>query len=84
MSSYDGVPAQVQRLTPAEKSRLLEALKALVFRPVEVEGDSEEIIPPVEIAESEAAWLDYQAGGDPGISSNELKLKPFCYVTKLL
>jgi hypothetical protein len=53
-------------------------LKALVFRHVEVEGDSEEIIPPVEIAESEAAWLDYQAGGDRGRSSKELKLKLFC------
>ncbi|MBW4496922.1 MAG: hypothetical protein KME26_28405 [Oscillatoria princeps RMCB-10] len=78
MSTYDEVLAQVQRLTPAEQIRLLEALKALVFRPAEVEGDSEEIIPPVEIAESEAAWLDYQAGGYRGISSNELKLKPFC------
>ncbi|WP_017714912.1 hypothetical protein [Kamptonema formosum] len=53
-------------------------MKALVFRPAEVEGDSEEIIPPVEIAESEAAWLDYQAGGYRGISSKELKLKLFC------
>ncbi len=78
MSTYDEVPAKVQRLTPAEQSRLLYALKALVFLPVEVEGDSEEIIPPVGIAESEAAWLDYQAGGSPGISSKDLKLKLFC------
>jgi hypothetical protein len=59
MSTYDEVLAQVQRLNPTEQSRLLYSLKALVFRSVEVEGESEEIIPPVEIAESEAAWLDY-------------------------
>lgn len=69
--------SQVESLTFAEKLRLLEDLTAMVGLTVEVEGDEDEIIPPEEIAESEAAWQDYRAGRDRGISSQELKLKLF-------
>lgn len=76
MSSYEEVLNLVQRLTPAEQTRLLEALRILVRLPVEVEDD-DEIIPPEEIAQSEAAWQDYLGGRDPGVCSEELKLKLF-------
>jgi len=76
MSTYEEVLSQVKHLTPTEQNRLLEALTVLVSDNVEVE-DSDEIIPPSEIAESEAAWQDYLAGRDSGISSEELKLKLF-------
>lgn len=76
MPTYEEVLSLVQRLTPDEQIRLLEALTALVPVPVEVEDD-DEIIQPEEIAESEAAWQDYLAGLDPGVSSEELKLKLF-------
>ena len=56
-----------------EQFRLLEELKSLVEDGVEVEGDDEEVIPAWEVAESEAAYEDYLAGRDPGISSKELK-----------
>lgn len=75
MPIYEEVLSLVQRLTPAEQIRLLEALTALIDVAVEVKDD--EVIPPEEIAESEAAWQDYLAGGDPGLSSQELKLKLF-------
>lgn len=76
MPTYEEVLSLVQRLTPAEQTRLLEALTALIRYPVEVEGD-DETIPPEEIAESEAAWQDYLAGIAPGVTSKELKLKLF-------
>lgn len=76
MPTYEEVLSLVERLTPADRFRLLEALTELVRMPVEVEGD-DEIIPPEEITESEAAWQDYLAGRDPGVSSEELKLKLF-------
>jgi hypothetical protein len=76
MPIYEEVLSLVQRLTPAEQIRLLEALTALIHVAVEVEDD-DEVIPPEEIAESEAAWQDYLAGRDPGVSSEELKLKLF-------
>jgi hypothetical protein len=76
MPTYEEVLSLVERLTPADRFRLLEALTELVRIPVEVEGD-DEIISPEEIAESEAAWQDYLAGRDPGVSSEELKLKLF-------
>jgi hypothetical protein len=76
MPTYEEVLNLVQRLTPTDQIRLLEDLTALIGVPVEVEGD-DEFIPPEEIAESEAAWQDYLAGGDPGVSSEELKLKLF-------
>ncbi|TAG66544.1 MAG: hypothetical protein EAZ25_11385 [Oscillatoriales cyanobacterium] len=37
----------------------------------------DEVISAEEIAESEAAWQDYKAGRDRGISSQELKRKLF-------
>lgn len=40
----------------------------------DVEED-DEIIPPEELEESVAAWQDYLAGRDPGVSLEELKLK---------
>ncbi|HAA28213.1 MAG TPA: hypothetical protein DCE56_11720 [Cyanobacteria bacterium UBA8553] len=76
MPTYEEVLSLVQRLTLADRFRLLEALTELVGIPVEVEGD-DEIIPSEEIAESEAAWQDYLAGRDSGLSSEELKLKLF-------
>jgi hypothetical protein len=42
----------------------------------DVEED-DEIIPPEELEESVAAWQDYLAGRDPGVSLEELKLKLF-------
>lgn len=48
--------------------------KLLEERDVE---ESDEIIPPEELEESEAAWQDYLAGRDPGVSLEELKLKLF-------
>jgi hypothetical protein len=48
--------------------------KLLEERDVE---ESDEIIPPEELEESEAAWQDYKAGRDPGVSLEELKLKLF-------
>ncbi|MFE1743864.1 hypothetical protein [Coleofasciculus sp. H7-2] len=76
MLTFEEVLSQVKRLTFAEQTKLLEALTALVRHPVEVEDD-DETIPPEEIAESEAAWQDYLAGRDPGISSEDLKQKLF-------
>ena len=76
MPTYEEVLSLVQHLTPTDRFRLLEALTELVGIPVEVEGD-DEIIPSEEIAESEAAWQDYLAGRDSGLSSEELKLKLF-------
>ena len=40
-------------------------------------AEDDEVISAEEIAESEAAWQDYQAGRDRGISSQKLKLKLF-------
>ena len=40
-------------------------------------AEDDEVIAAEEIAESEAAWQDYQAGRDRGISSKELKRKLF-------
>ena len=40
-------------------------------------GSMDEVISAEEIAESEAAWQDYQAGRDRGISSQDIKLKLF-------
>ncbi len=76
MPTYEEVLNLVQRLTPADRIRLLETLTELVRIPVEVEGE-DEFIPPEEIAQSEAAWQDYLAGRDSGLSSEELKLKLF-------
>ncbi len=81
MSTYHDIRRQVESLTADEQLKLLEDLAAIVRRrvthPVEVEGSVDEIIPPEEIAESEAAWQDYLAGRDLGVSAAELKLKLF-------
>ncbi|MFB2834328.1 hypothetical protein [Floridanema evergladense] len=69
MSTYNEVLNQVQQLSISEKLRLSEELKNILNQGVEVEGDSE-VIRAEEIAESEAAWQDYLAGRDRGISSN--------------
>lgn len=73
MPTYEEVLSQVQSLTLTDKFRLLEELKTIVSISGEVEDD--EIITTEEIAESEAAWQDYLAGRDRGISSKELKQK---------
>ena len=39
--------------------------------------DYDETIPPEDVEESVAAWQDYKAGRDPGVSLEELKLKVF-------
>ncbi|MGK7905082.1 MAG: hypothetical protein AB4352_27485 [Hormoscilla sp.] len=77
MLTYEEVLSEVKRLPFPDQTRLLDELKTIVRLPVEVEGDSEELIPPEEIAESEAAWQDYLTGRDRGISSKELKKKLF-------
>lgn len=76
MPTYNEVLNQVQQLSISEQLRLSEELKNILNQGVEVEGDSE-VIPAEEIAESEAAWQDYLAGRDRGISSKELKQKLF-------
>lgn len=77
MPTYNEVLNQALSLTLAEQLRLLEDLTAMVRLPVQVEGDENEIVPAEEIAQSEAAWQDYLAGRDRGISSKALKLKLF-------
>jgi hypothetical protein len=72
MTNYNQVLNQVQSLSITDKLKLLDELKTLVGQPVEVEGDNE-VIPSEEIAQSQAAWEDYLAGRDRGISSKELK-----------
>lgn len=42
-----------------------------------LEMEGEETVSAEEIAESEAAWQDYLNGCDPGLTSDELKLKLF-------
>lgn len=76
MFTYIEVLNQVQSLSLKDQIRLLGELKKIVHQPVEVEGE-DEVITAEEIAESEVAWQDYLAGRDPGISSQELKLKLF-------
>jgi hypothetical protein len=76
MSAYNQILDGVKSLTLTDQRRLLEELKKIVDRGVEVEGE-EEVIPAEEIAESEAAWQDYLAGRDRGISSKGLKAKLF-------
>ncbi len=74
MPTYNEVLTQVQNLTIIDQLRLLKDLNKIVKVGGEVEGD-DEIIPFDEIEASEAAWQDYLAGKDRGISSQELKLK---------
>ena len=63
MSTYNQILDEVKSLTFTEQRRLLEELKKIVDRGVEVAGD-DEVIPAEEIAQS-----------DRGISSKELKSK---------
>ena len=74
MSIYNQILDEVKSLSLTDQRRLLEELKKIVDRGVEVEGN-DEMIPAEEIAQSEAAWQDYLAGRDRGISSKELKSK---------
>jgi hypothetical protein len=76
MPTYEEVLAQVQRLNSNDQFRLLEELRLLVYNPAAVEG-TDEVIPADEIAASDAALQDYQAGRDTGISSAALKQKLF-------
>ncbi|PSB19628.1 hypothetical protein C7B69_16505 [filamentous cyanobacterium Phorm 46] len=76
MFTYSNVLNQVKSLTIADQLRLLEDLKKMIQLREEVAED-DEVISAEEIAESEAAWQDYQAKRDRGISSQELKLKLF-------
>jgi len=77
MLTYEEVLSEVKRLPFPDQTRLLDELTTIVRLPVEVEGDEEELIPPEEIAESEAAWQDYRRGRDRGISSKELEKNLF-------
>lgn len=74
MPTYEDILTQVKSLTLTDKFRLLEELKTIVNVSGEAEED-DEVITSEEIAESEAAWEDYLAGRDRGISSKELKQK---------
>lgn len=76
MPTYEEVLHLVQRLPPNEQARLLEVLKSLAKRPLEVE-DTTETIPFEELEESENALQDYRRGSDTGLSSSALKLKLF-------
>jgi hypothetical protein len=74
MFTYSKVLNQVKSLTLADQLRLLEDLKKMIQLREEVAED-DEVISAEEIAKSEAAWKDYQAKRDRGISSKKLKLK---------
>ncbi|MGL5061456.1 MAG: hypothetical protein ACRC62_15895 [Microcoleus sp.] len=76
MPTYNEVLTQVQRLALTDQIRLLDELRNIVDRGVEVEGD-DDVISAEEIAQSQSAWSDYLAGRDRGISSQELKRKLF-------
>ncbi|PSB32671.1 hypothetical protein [Stenomitos frigidus] len=76
MLTYEEVLNLAQRLTPTDQVRLLEALKALAYQSVIVEG-TDELIPSEEIEESENALQNYRTGRDNGLSSEALKLKLF-------
>ncbi len=76
MFTYSKVLNQVKSLTLADQRWLLKELKKMIQLREEVAED-DEVISAEEIAESEAAWQDYHAGRDRGISSKELKLKLF-------
>jgi hypothetical protein len=57
MPTYNEVLNQVQRLALTDQIRLLEELRNIVDRGVEVEGD-EEVISAEEIAESQSALIE--------------------------
>ena len=76
MFSYSKVLNPVKSLTLADQLRLLEDLNKMILLCEEVAED-DEVISAEEIAESETAWQDYQAGRVRGRSPEELKLKLF-------
>ena len=69
---YEEVLVLAQRLNSDEQVQLWQMLSQLIYPSVMVE-DSDEVISPIEIAESETALQDYLAGRDRGISSSTLK-----------
>ena len=70
--TYEEVLNLAQRLNPDEQVQLWEVLSQLIYSSATVE-DSDEVVPSTEIAESEAAFQDYLAGRDRGVSSKALK-----------
>jgi hypothetical protein len=75
MPTYEEILNLAKSLSDNDRVRLLEDLGALVGS-VRVEG-TDETIPALEIAESQAALEDYRRGLDTGISANALKQKLF-------
>jgi hypothetical protein len=71
-SCYLEVLSLAERLSHSEQSQLLEVLTEKVYRPIAVAG-ADETIPAVDIAQSQAAWLEYVAGRDRGVSAGQLK-----------
>lgn len=76
MPTYEEVLDLAQRLNPDEQVQLLQALSQLIYQSAAVE-ESDEVILPAEIAQSEAAFRDYLTGRDSGITSKELKRQLF-------
>lgn len=72
MFTYSKVLNQVKNLTLADKRRLSEHLKKLIQLWEEVAED-DEVISAEEIADSEAAWEDYQAKRDRGYPPKNLR-----------
>lgn len=72
MPTYEEVLNLAQRLNPDEQVQLWRVLSQLIYPSTTVE-ESDEVISSAEIAESEAAFQDYLAGRDRGLSSKELK-----------
>lgn len=76
MPTSEEVLALAKRLPVSDQARLQQALSANMIEPIEVEG-TDEVISVEKIAESEAAWQNYQAGRDAGMTAAELKQKLF-------
>lgn len=76
MPTYNEVLKQAQSLSIIDQFQLLKDLQKIVSQGVEVEG-TDEVIPAVEIAESEAAASDYLAGRDLGKSLKQIELELF-------
>jgi len=74
MPTYNEVLTQVENLTRVDKIRLLKDLNNLLNFGGELDGDNQ-IIPPDEIAEKSAAWLDDLGEQSSVIASQELKSK---------
>lgn len=76
MPTYEEVLDLAQRLNLDEQIQLWKMLSQLIYPSAIVEG-SDEMVSPIEIAESEAAFQDYLTGRDRGIGSKELKQQLF-------